>query len=86
MGTRTYADLRRQALFKMLLKTPTILHGFFEAFLPEAGKQERLQRGLQQGRHQGEAELVLKQLGRRLGALSAAQEKSIRRLPLSKIL
>jgi predicted transposase YdaD len=51
----------------------------------EAGKQEGLQRGLQQGRHQGEAELVLKQLGRRLGILSAAQEKSIRKLPLSKI-
>jgi len=28
---------------------------------------------------------VLKQLGRRLGILSAAQEKSIRKLPLSKI-
>jgi predicted transposase YdaD len=51
----------------------------------EAGKQEGLQRGLRQGRHQGEAELVLKQLGRRLGILSAAQEKSIRKLPLSKI-
>jgi hypothetical protein len=55
----------------------------------EAGKQEGLQEGLQtglrQGRHQGEAELVLKQLGRRLGALSAVQEKSIRKLPLPKI-
>ena len=55
----------------------------------EAGKQEGLQqglqRGLQRGRHQGEAELVLKQLGRRLGILSAAQEESIRKLPLSKI-
>ena len=47
----------------------------------EAGKRE----GLQQGRHEGEAELVLKQLARRLGALSAAQEKSIRKLPLTKI-
>jgi len=59
----------------------------------EAGKQEGLQegiqqgfqRGLRQGRHQGEAELVLKQLGRRLGVLSAAQEKSVRKLPLSKL-
>jgi hypothetical protein len=47
----------------------------------EAGKRE----GLQQGRHEGEAELVLKQLARRLGDLSAAREKSIRKLPLSKI-
>ena len=47
----------------------------------EAGKRE----GLQQGRHEGEAELVLKLLARRLGALSAAQEKSIRKLPLTKI-
>jgi plasmid maintenance system killer protein len=43
----------------------------------EAGKRE--------GRHEGEAELVLKLLARRLGALSAAQEKSIRKLPLTKI-
>jgi len=47
----------------------------------EAGKRE----GLQQGRHEGEAELVLRQLGRRLGALSDTQEKSIRKLPLEKI-
>ncbi len=55
----------------------------------EAGKREGLQLGLQQGlhqgRHEGEAELVLKQLARRLGALSAAQEESIRKLPLTKI-
>lgn len=55
----------------------------------EAGKREGLQQGRNegrsQGRHEGEAELVLKQLARRLGALSAAQEKSIRKLPLTKI-
>ncbi len=51
----------------------------------EAGKREGLQQGLHQGRHEGEAELVLKQLSRRLGALSATQEKSIRKLPLAKI-
>ena len=47
----------------------------------EAGKRE----GLQQGRHEGEAELVLKQLARRLGAVSAAQQECVRKLPLSKI-
>ena len=51
----------------------------------EAGKREGLQQGRNEGRHEGEAELVLKQLARRLGALSAAQEKSIRKLPLTKI-
>jgi len=51
----------------------------------EAGKREGFQQGRNEGRHEGEAELVLKQLARRLGALSAAQEKSIRKLPLTKI-
>jgi hypothetical protein len=47
----------------------------------ELGKQ----RGLEQGRYQGEADLVMKQLSRRLGTLSSAQEKAIRKLPLHKI-
>jgi hypothetical protein len=51
----------------------------------EAGKQEGFHQGLEKGRHTGEAELVVKQLARRLGALSTSQERSIRKLPLSKI-
>jgi hypothetical protein len=51
----------------------------------ELGKQRGLEQGLQQGRCQGEADLVLKLLGRRLGTLSSAQEKAIRKLPLHKI-
>ena len=59
----------------------------------EAGKQQGLQQGLQQGiqegirrgRQQGEAELVLRLLTRRLGTLSASQEKAIRKLQLTKI-
>jgi Domain of unknown function (DUF4351) len=51
----------------------------------EAGKQEGLHEGLQKGRHSEGAELVLRLLARRLGALSAAQQKGIRKLPLSKI-
>jgi hypothetical protein len=55
----------------------------------EAGKREGFQQGQNegrsQGRHEGEAELVLKLLARRLGALTATQEKSIRKLPLEKI-
>jgi hypothetical protein len=30
--------VNHDALFKMLLKTPVILRGFFDAFLPEAGQ------------------------------------------------
>jgi hypothetical protein len=41
--------------------------------------------GKQRGRQQGEAELVLKQLGWRLGALSGSQEKAVRKLSLQKI-
>jgi hypothetical protein len=51
----------------------------------EAGKEEGRQQGLQEGRQQGEVELVLRQLSRRLGALSAPQEKAIRKLPLVSI-
>ena len=47
----------------------------------ELGKQ----RGMEQGRQLGEAELVMKLLARRLGVLSASQEEMIRGLPLPKI-
>jgi len=54
-----------------------------------AGKQQGLQEGLQEGilrgRQQGEVELVLRQLSRRLGAISGPQEKAIRKLPLASI-
>jgi hypothetical protein len=51
----------------------------------ELGKQRGLEQGLQQGRFEGEAALVIKQLTRRLGALSSTQEKTIRKLPLENI-
>jgi hypothetical protein len=40
---------------------------------------------LERGRFQGEADLVIKLLTKRLGALSGAQEKTIRGLMLEKI-
>jgi len=43
------------------------------------------EQGRQEGRQQGEVELVLRQLSSRLGAISASQEKSIRKLPLASI-
>jgi hypothetical protein len=43
-----------------------------------------IQRGLQQGQ-QGEVELVLRLLKRRLSALPASQEKAVRKLELSRI-
>ncbi len=51
----------------------------------EAGEQRGLKRGLKRGRQQGEAGLVLKQLRRRLGAISAAQERAIRNLSLRRV-
>ena len=50
----------------------------------ELGKQRGLEQGLEKGR-QGEADLVIKLLTKRLGALSGAQEKTIRGLMLEKI-
>jgi hypothetical protein len=44
-----------------------------------------IQRGLEKGRRQGEVELVLRQLKRRLGVLSANQEKGVRKLRLSDV-
>jgi hypothetical protein len=41
--------------------------------------------GRQEGRHQGEIELVLRLLNRRLGALVHRQQQAIRRLPLTSI-
>jgi hypothetical protein len=51
----------------------------------ELGKQRGLEQGLEKGRFQGEADLVIRQLTKRLGALSGAQEKTIRGLLLEKI-
>ena len=41
--------------------------------------------GKEQGRHEGEIAVVLRQLNRRLGVLSAAQGKSIRQLTPPKL-
>jgi flagellar biosynthesis/type III secretory pathway protein FliH len=54
----------------------------------ELGKQRGLEQGLEQGLEkgrQGEADLVIRLLTKRLGALSGAQEKTIRGLMLEKI-
>ncbi len=47
----------------------------------EMGKYE----GLRQGRREGEAEIVIRQLARRLGALSTSQEKAVRKLSTRKL-
>jgi hypothetical protein len=55
----------------------------------ELGRQQGIQQGMQQGiekgRHEGEVELVLRQLRRRLGAVSTSQKTLIGRLDPSKI-
>jgi hypothetical protein len=49
------------------------------------GIRAGLAAGLEKGRMQGEAELVLRQLSRRLGKVQAADIKAIRKLDVSKI-
>ena len=44
-----------------------------------------IEQGIRKGRHEGEAELVLRLLNRRLGALPASQKSVIRKLDLAKI-
>ena len=55
----------------------------------QRGRQEGLQRGLedglQRGRQQGEQELALRQLRRRCGGLSAAQEAAVRSLSVERL-
>ncbi len=51
----------------------------------ELGKRQGIQEGIQKGRQEGEVELVLRLLSRRLGALSAAEKRVIRKLDLEKI-
>ena len=62
-----------------------LAHNPLVRFGMESGKSKWLSKGLREGRQQGEVELVLRQLGRRLGTLSASQEKAIRKHPLTKI-
>jgi len=51
----------------------------------EEGLQKGIHRGRQEGRQQGEVDLVLRMLRRRFGALTASQERAIRKLNLSRI-
>ncbi len=51
----------------------------------ELGISRGRRQGRREGRQQGEIELVLKQLKRRLGFVSASQEEALRRLGLARI-
>ncbi len=51
----------------------------------QTGIQQGLQTGIQQGIRKGEADLVLRQLGRRFGFLPDSEAESIRCLPREKI-
>jgi hypothetical protein len=51
----------------------------------ELGISRGRRQGRKEGRQQGEIELVLKQLRRRLGSVSASQEKALRVLSISRI-
>ena len=49
------------------------------------GRRQGRKEGRQEGRQQGEIELVLRLLKRRLGSVTASQEKALRVLSLSRI-
>jgi len=51
----------------------------------ELGKRRGRQEGIAEGRHEGQAGLVLKLLTRRIGTPSGAHEKAIRKLSPEKI-
>jgi flagellar biosynthesis/type III secretory pathway protein FliH len=80
-------SLLRQEIDKV--ESPEMRDRIMELTNPwiRAGKQQGLQEGLQEGilrgRQQGEADLVLRLLSRRFGAISGSQEKTIRKLPLA---
>ncbi len=51
----------------------------------ELGKRRGRQEGILEGRHEGQAELVLKLLARRLGSISRTHERAIRKLSAENI-
>lgn len=51
----------------------------------QQGMQQGLQQGLQQGMQQGESNMVLRQLNRRLGQVSASIEEQIRQLSVEQL-
>ncbi len=63
---------------EILMRNPLVRFGM------NKGLSKGLRKGIRQGR-QREAELVLRQLARRVGAISPAQEKVVRKLPLAGI-
>jgi hypothetical protein len=65
-------------------KTMQLTNPFIELGI-QRGIQRGIQQGVRKGRQAGEAELVLRLLKRRLGALSASREKVIRRLEVLPI-
>ncbi len=64
---------------EILMRNPLVRFGMSK------GLSEGLRKGMRQGRRRGEAELVLRQLARRLGAISPAQENTVRKLSLAGI-
>jgi hypothetical protein len=84
IGTVDSTDMRNQI---MQTNNPWINVGLREGLA--AGREEGLavgrEEGLAEGRLQGEAELILRLLSRRLGKVSDADKRAIRKLELSKI-
>ncbi len=83
------ATLKPKAMREKVLEltNPFIRIGFREGM--RQGRAEGIRQGraegMDRGRREGEVELVLCQLNRRIGAISASQERAIRKLDLARI-
>ncbi len=68
---------------EVLRRSPIFRFGMNEGL--SKGVRRGVRRGVHQGRQQEAAELVLRQLARRVGSVTPAQESAIRNLPLEQI-
>jgi len=79
--SKVMPDMAREKVIQ--LTNPFIELGILRG--RQEGLQKGIKRGRQEGRQQGEVELVLRLLRRRFGALTASQERAIRKLNLFRI-
>ncbi|MFM7615169.1 MAG: Rpn family recombination-promoting nuclease/putative transposase [Synechococcales cyanobacterium] len=81
-----FPDLTTEIIMQLLdLKQTDITQSRFYQEIKQEGHQEGRQEGHQEGRQEGEATLVIRQLIRRLGALSDSQVAQIRQLSVPQL-
>ena len=81
-----FPELTKEIIMNMLeLETVDITKSRFYQEIIVEGLQEGRQKGLQEGLQEGEANLVIRQLRRRLGELPESQCSQIKSFPISKL-